>query len=548
MRWITLAQATRPSRGIYYKLGALAQFQRTGLLEARALSHSANRGPLLSTTDPKAPSSERSTSIVSKSNSASNRKTEKSDIVSENENTDGAKLRSKETSSPTETSGDAPKKPIRYDPFPIKFPDGSPEKQASAQAFSKLGLSGPLIEYMSSRYEHPTLIQQAAIPILLKGESALLTSQTGSGKTLAFMLPLIVRMQAAEMRRKERQIKQQGPRLIIFSPTRELGMQIFDQAKSISHFAKYRARIWGNQKHKLSKKEGVPDVVVASPLAYQRDMKWSPWTVDAIVLDECDAMLSPDSGFVNELNEVVRRLRPEVQIVCVGATALKSEAGRWLQRLRPDSKIIKIKGVGDLPPSIRLRMVSVQDDEGYNKHPALERAIAPFLSYPNRDDPRAPPRCIVFCNSVASCRSTAHTLSERFTDVADTYCLHGEMRPLQREENFKGFAENPSTSPMKPKLKILVCTDLSSRGIDVQNVQHVVIFDLPSNLPDFIHRAGRTGRAGKEGEVTFVVGRGEKQQVIDLFEQKKSASSSPSAMAEKTKGTAESRTHRGERG
>ena len=406
----------------------------------------------------------------------------------------------------------------KFDPFPIRFQEGSLEQQPSAQLFSKLGLSSPLISYMSSRYASPTPIQESAIPVLLKGQSALLTSQTGSGKTLAFMLPLIIRMQASEVRRKELHITQQGPRVILFSPTRELSSQLILQAKSLAHYAKFKARYWGNQKQKLGK-DVVPDFVVTSPMAFQREMKWNPATIESIILDECDAMLFPESGFVGEVNDIVSRLRADVQIVCVGATALKSDAARWLQRNRPEAAILKANGVGNLPSTIKLHMVSVKEEEGYSKHPALERAIAPFLSYPNRDrHPDSHPRCIIFCNSISSCRSTAHILSERFSDRAESYCLHGEMRPHQREQNWAGFVQDSASAENTKKLKILVCTDLSSRGIDVQNVQHVVIFDLPSSLPDFLHRAGRTGRAGNSGEVTFIVGRGEKAKVLELFQ------------------------------
>ena len=424
----------------------------------------------------------------------------------------------------------------RHDPYPICHAEGSAEQVQAAKVFSKLGLSSSLITYMSTRFDHPTPIQEMSIPLLLKGSSALMTSQTGSGKTLSYMLPLIVRMQASEQKRKEQpDVKHKdGPRVVVLSPTRELTAQVISQARSISHFAKFRARAWGNnEKQKKREKDVVPDLVVSSPSAFVREMKLYNWsTIESLVLDECDALLFRDSGFVEEIEDITSRIGKKVQIVCVGATALKSEARRWLEKHRPEAEIIKAEGAGDLPSNIKVHMVSVKEEEGYNKHPALERALAPFLSFPKRDkkDTYAP-RCIVFCNSVASCRSTAHTLEEKYADIAECYCLHGEMKPNQREENFTMFVnESPLATTKdsndlsqsgigtKKKLKILVCTDLSSRGIDVRNVQHVVIFDLPNNILDFLHRAGRTGRAGQAGEVTFIVGRGEKNKLVEVLE------------------------------
>jgi ATP-dependent RNA helicase DDX5/DBP2 len=137
----------------------------------------------------------------------------------------------------------------------------------------------------------------------------------------------------------------------------------------------------------------------------------------------------------------------------------------------------------------------------------LERALGQFLFKKKNAS-----KCLVFCNSVASCRSTHHVLGEKFSDVCEAFCLHGEMRQMQREESWKSFVSNQDD-----KKKVLVCTDLSSRGLDVSEVSNVVIFDIPNSLPDLIHRAGRTGRAGREGNVTFVVGRGEKHAVMQLL-------------------------------
>ncbi|KAH9261007.1 hypothetical protein BASA81_000711 [Batrachochytrium salamandrivorans] len=391
--------------------------------------------------------------------------------------------------------------------------------EAGGKMFSRLGLSGPSIQYMSSRFSSPTPVQELAIPVLLKGTSALMSAETGTGKTLGFLLPLVIRMQSFEQQRKvsgnstvaRGKYFTQGPRTVVFSPTRELSGQLFTQAKSLSHELKFKARLWGNEKKKLGL-EVVPDLVVSSPGTFLRENKYNPALIESLVIDEVDAMLFHNSGFTDEITGFIKTLNQNCQIVCVGATALKGDSWEWLKSIRKDAVKLKPNGGGNvlLPDTISVHFEQVEDREGYDKHGALERALATFLFKKKSS------RCIIFCNSVASCRSTHHVMTEKFAEECDSYCLHGEMRPLQREESWNAFSQsNPSSSSLKKR--VLVCTDLSSRGLDVHDVDLVVIFDIPNSLPDLIHRAGRTGRAGRQGQVTFVVGRGEKQKVTQLL-------------------------------
>lgn len=388
--------------------------------------------------------------------------------------------------------------------------------EAGAKLFSRLGLSGPSIQYMSSRFASPTPVQELAIPVLLKGTSALVSAETGTGKTLSFLLPLVIRMQSFEQQRRlsgdtRGKYFTQGPRTVVFSPTRELSGQLFAQAKSLSHELKFKARLWGNEKKKLGL-DVVPDVVVSSPGTFLRENKYNPALIESLVIDEVDAMLFHDSGFTDEVTHFVKTLDRNCQIVCVGATALKGDSWEWLKSIRKDAVKLKPNAGGGggvlLPDTISVQFERVEDREGYDKHGALERALATFLFKKQSS------RCIIFCNSVASCRSTHHVMTEKFAGECDAYCLHGEMRPLQREESWTAFSQSGSTPQKK---RVLVCTDLSSRGLDVHDVDLVVIFDVPNSLPDLIHRAGRTGRAGRHGQVTFVVGRGEKQKVTQLL-------------------------------
>lgn len=384
--------------------------------------------------------------------------------------------------------------------------------EASSRLFSKLGLSGPSIDFMASRFAKPTPVQELAIPVLLKGQSALVSAETGTGKTLSFLLPLVIRMQSFEQHRKMApnttggKFFNEGPRTVVFSPTRELSAQLFAQAKTLSHELKFKARLWGNEKKKLGVNV-VPDLVVSSPGTFLRENKYNVKLIESLVIDEVDAMLFHESGFTEEITHFVRELDPKCQIVCVGATALKGDSWEWLKTVRKDAVKLKTSAAGVLlPETISVQFEQVEDREGYDKHGALERAMATFLYKKQKS------RCIIFCNSVASCRSTHHVMGEKFAEQCDAYCLHGEMRPMQRDESWTNFTNDNSK-----KKQVLVCTDLSSRGVDVNDVDLVVIFDVPNSLPDLIHRAGRTGRAGRKGQVTFVVGRGEKQKVTQLL-------------------------------
>ena len=366
----------------------------------------------------------------------------------------GSVTSSSRTSSSTENEKIEEEKEPKISPD-VRYLDGSPEKEVASKVFSKLGLSSKFVSYLASRFQYPTPIQEAAIPILLKGKSALLTSETGSGKTLAYLLPLLVRMQAFEQQRlmDTSRTHKAGPRIVVFSPTRELSNQIILQAKSISHEVKFKARLWGNKKLKLGK-DIAPDLVVSSPQAFARDMKWNYSTIESVVFDECDAMLFKDSGFVPDINEFLGKVSPTSQIVCVGATALQGDSLRWLRHIRPEALLVKTKGSGYIPETIRIQTSPVLADEGYNKHPALERSLNQIIAAINQENKKIEnpeenvKKCILFCNSISSCRSTHHILTSRprldksvqtktFNNMCSLVVLL-EENPLQLASRCKG--------------------------------------------------------------------------------------------------------------
>lgn len=387
-------------------------------------------------------------------------------------------------------------------------------------SFSELGYSARVLEFIQAReYERPTRIQERSLPVLLGGSSAILAAETGTGKTLAYLLPVVMRMQEKEQERKRLQEQsRKGPRVVIFAPTRELSNQLIREAKMVSHFAKFKARVWGNTRRRLDS-DVVPDVVVASPATFQREMRWDPRLIETLVLDECDVLLNPTLGFVDDIHHLVEReLSPQAQIVCVGATAnLHGQARSFLLKHRKQKGFEYINTMPNrktttrsvsVPGNIRFIKNLVEPQEGFDKHPCLVRTMRELVDVKPQIS-----KVMLFCNSVASCRSTEHVLHERFSrEELQTFCLHGDMRPKQREESFQSFVHNSQS-----KVAVLVCTDISSRGIDIPELDHVVLFDLPNNFADFIHRVGRCGRAGKLGKCTVIVGRGESDSLKNLL-------------------------------
>ena len=376
----------------------------------------------------------------------------------------------------------------------------------ATQDWEKLGIGDKLVEAVDAMgLDAPTDAQRDAIPGVLNGEDLLFAAETGSGKTLAYLLPTIARLKAEEFNvdKLDELRRPNRPRALVLVPTRELAAQVQAVAKELSHHAKLSVRGAfggsdgvGKQRNTL-KKGGAYDLLIATPGRFEKlwdlgDVHLSKCSV--VVVDEVDTMLS--QGFGAELEKVLRATTErENKATVVTTTATLTKAvrrafgdrdardERW--RFLPELRTVETRGLHKATDRCRLELVDVV---GKDK---LEELLVVLK--------RAPEKCLIFCNTVNSCRAAEHFLSER--NACETFSYHGELNSREREASLQAFREGDGA---------LVCTDLAARGLDIPDVDHVVMFDFPRNPVDYLHRAGRTARAGKSGRVTALVAKADR--------------------------------------
>jgi superfamily II DNA/RNA helicase len=344
-----------------------------------------------------------------------------------------------------------------------------------AMSFSELGLD-PLIlkSVLAAGYENATPVQVLAIPAALTGRDLLVSSHTGSGKTAAFLLPSIQRLEA------EPTIKSMGPRVLVLTPTRELALQVEKSAMTYGkELRRFRTAClvggapYGLQLKRLSQPV---DVVVATPgrlIDHLERGKIDFSRLEVLVLDEADRML--DMGFVDDIKAIAARCPAERQTLLFSAT-LDGVVGNLARELTRDAQRIEIEAVPHTESKIEQRLLFADNMDHKNRLlDALLRGV---------DMTQA----IVFTSTKRSTEEISDLLSESgFASDA----LHGDMQQGQRNRALQRLREG--------RTKVLVATDVAARGIDVAGISHVINFDLPRQAEDYVHRIGRTGRAGRTG-------------------------------------------------
>jgi ATP-dependent RNA helicase DeaD len=357
-------------------------------------------------------------------------------------------------------------------------------EQPAPDGFAALGLNARIVDALISLgYEEPTAIQREAIPPLLAGNDVLGQAATGTGKTAAFALPLLQRLGGAPAGART-------VRALILVPTRELAMQVAEAVHKYGRGSDVRVvPIYGGQSisQQLRALERGVDVVVATPgraLDHIRRASLDVGGVQSLVLDEADEML--DMGFAEELEAILERTPRERQTALFSATMPKRILEIAKRHLRapvhvhiPHEKL----AAGE---TARVREVAYIVQRR-NKPTALARVL----------DMEAPASAIVFCRTRIEVDELAETLEGRGYSAE---ALHGGLSQEQRDRVLRRFREGAS--------EVLVATDVAARGLDIEGVSHVVNFDVPSSPDAYVHRIGRTGRAGREGvAVTFAEAR-----------------------------------------
>ncbi len=341
--------------------------------------------------------------------------------------------------------------------------------------FSELGLAEPLLRAVTSEgYTVPTPIQAQSIPPILAGRDLLGCAQTGTGKTAAFSLPLLHRLMAnAPVRGKKRPI-----RALVLSPTRELAGQIAESLETYGqHSGLWHSVIFGgvNQFHQVRALQRGVDVLVATPgrLHDLRNQGYIDLSkVEFFVLDEADRML--DMGFLPDVKKVIPLLPTKRQTLFFSAT-MPPEIRRLADSLLTDPVSIEIAPVRQTTELIEQSVSFVKQNDKVGLLVNLIRNENVFSA-------------IVFTRT----KHRADRVVKKLVEAGiKAEALHSNKTQATRQRTLNGFKEN--------KTQILVATDIASRGIDVDSISHIFNFDMPQEAETYMHRIGRTGRAGATG-------------------------------------------------
>ncbi len=347
--------------------------------------------------------------------------------------------------------------------------------------FSTLGLSPTTLKAVADTgYTTATPIQAQAIPVALAGRDVLGIAQTGTGKTAAFTLPLVDRLSKGRARARM-------PRALVLAPTRELADQV---AESFAKYAKGTKLSWvlliggvsmGDQVAALNK--GV-DVLIATPgrlLDLFERGKMLLTGVEMMVVDEADRML--DMGFIPDIERIFKLTPPKRQTLFFSAT-MPPEITRLTTQFLKDPTRIEASRPAMTAETITQYLVRIPSTDPKMKREALRQLVA-------REDVK---NGIVFCNRKSEVDVVAKSLKQHGFDAAP---IHGDLDQSLRTKTLAAFRSG--------ELKLLVASDVAARGLDIPDVSHVFNYDVSHHADDYVHRIGRTGRAGKLGQTFMIV-------------------------------------------
>jgi ATP-dependent RNA helicase RhlE len=358
-------------------------------------------------------------------------------------------------------------------------------------SFSDLGLAAPILKALQDEgYRQPTPIQGKAIPIALAGRDLLGIAQTGTGKTAAFALPIIHRLTG-----DRRLALRKGCRVLVLSPTRELATQIAESFRTYGrHLDLSVAVVFGGVGHRPQAQilaRGV-DVLVATPgrlLDHIAERNLNLAGTEILVLDEADQML--DLGFLPPIRRIVSNLSSRRQNLFFSAT-MPPEIAKLAGELLRDPVRVAVSPAASTVASVSQRVLHVESD---NKRMLLVELFA---------DPQMS-RALVFTRTKRGADRVARYLEVAGIRVA---AIHGNKSQAQREHALAAFRAS--------KVRALVATDIAARGIDIDQVTHVVNFELPDVPESYVHRIGRTARAGAGGIAVSLCAPDEREQLRDI--------------------------------
>ncbi|MED3725356.1 DEAD/DEAH box helicase [Priestia filamentosa] len=356
--------------------------------------------------------------------------------------------------------------------------------------FEKFSFQPFLIEAIKDlNFYEPTEIQERIIPSLLNGESAIGQSQTGTGKTHAYLLPILNKINPHK----------DHVQAVIMAPTRELALQIHEEVQKITIFTEEDAKITskcligGTDKQRtIEKLKQQPHIVVGTPSRIHDLMQegaLSVRQVDTIVVDEADLML--DLGFIEDVDRIAAAMKEDVQILVFSATIpekLKPFLKRYLDNPRYTHVAPKQLTAAKLEHILVPQRHRDKKELVYN----MLTNLNPYLA-------------IVFANTKKSADELADHLLEKGLKVAR---IHGGLEPRERKRSMKQIQDL--------QYQYIVATDLAARGIDIQGVSHVINYEIPQDLDFYVHRVGRTARAGYDGTAITIYEQGDYEALMSL--------------------------------
>ncbi len=364
------------------------------------------------------------------------------------------------------------------------------EEVCGLMSFADLGLGPKILKALDDvGYSEPTPIQAAAIPQLLQGRDVLGCAQTGTGKTASFTLPMIEILASGRARARM-------PRSLILAPTRELAAQVEDNFVKYGKYHRLSTALLVGGESVIEQKKilnrGV-HVLIATPgrlMDLQERGNVMLNDIKVLVLDECDRML--DMGFIPDIEKIVSMLPNKRQTVMFSAT-LPKEIRRLADQFLDFPKEVRVAAPASTASTV---IESVVGAEIKQKREILRHLLR------NEDVTNA----FIFCNRKRDINTLLNSLIRHGFNAG---AMHGDMPQSQRTETLSQFKDN--------QINLLVCSDVAARGLDVQGLSHVFNFDVPQNAEDYVHRIGRTGRAGKEGRAFTFVTQEEAGSLVAIF-------------------------------
>ncbi|BAF72250.1 DEAD/DEAH box helicase [Sulfurovum sp. NBC37-1] len=358
-------------------------------------------------------------------------------------------------------------------------------------SFTNLGLNESLLKAIKDQgYTSPTPIQKQAIPVVIEGKDVLAAAQTGTGKTAGFTLPLLERLSETHPKMGKKQI-----RVLVLTPTRELAAQVAESIKTYGKYMKYTSTVVyggvGINPQLATIRRGV-DIVIATPgrlldIAGQQGIDFS--ALETLVLDEADRML--DMGFIHDIKKLMKMMPKERQTLLFSAT-FSLEIKKLASGLLKNPVLVEVARENTTADQIS-QVVHFVDKS--RKRELLSQLI-------KTKDWR---QVLVFTRTKHGANRLTKQLEEAGISAA---AIHGNKSQGARTKALASFKAN--------EIRVLVATDIAARGIDIDQLPHVVNYELPNVPEDYVHRIGRTGRAGQSGEAVSLVCVDEHKLLFDI--------------------------------